>query len=152
MARSKIFGNLVNSFVNTILNSPLHSLMSEHSLAVHYMSRESGKKTSFPAYFYQHENAFYILVEKKEEWWRSLKGGATIKVTIKGNDHRAWAEAVHDEAELKQILGKLLKNIPELRTELDVHLDDSGALDEKEQQILLQYYSIIKIQIQTEQA
>ncbi len=152
MARSKIFGNLINSFVNTILNSPLHGLMSEHSLAVHYMGRESGKEASFPAYFYQHRNAFYILVEKKEGWWRSLKGGALVKVTIKGNDHRAWAEAVHDETELKEMLGRLLKSIPELQTELDVHLDDSGALDEKEQQILLQYYSIIKIQIQAEQA
>jgi len=152
MARPKIFGNLVNSFVNTILNSPLHALMSEHSLAVHYMGRESGRQASFPAYYYQSGDSYYILVEKNEDWWRSLKGGAIVKVIIKGSEHRGWAEAVQDESKLKVILGKLLENIPELQTELDVHPGDSSALDEKEQQIILQYYSIIKIQIQAEQA
>jgi len=151
MARVKVFGNIVNSVVNTILKSPLHALMSEHSLAVRYMGRESGKEASFPAYYYQSGNSFYILVEKSEEWWRSLRGGANVKVTIKGDDHHGWAESVQDLSELTELLSKLLGTVPELLTELDVRKNALGSLDAEDLQKILQQYSFIKIDLQVDQ-
>ncbi len=152
MARSRIFGKILNPIIKSILKSPLHPLMSDHSLVIRYMGRESGKEYSFPAYYQQAGNSLQVLVEKTEDWWRSLKNGANVKVIIKGNELRGWAEAIQDPPSVKENFSQLLKAIPELSTELEVRQDESGIYFSEDIEKNLQQLGLLAITLQVESA
>jgi len=151
MAKPKFFGRILNPIVNTILKSPLHSLMSEHSLVVRYTGRELGKNLSFPAYYHTIGDSIYVLVDKEEDWWRSLKNGANVQITVKGDEIQGWAEAVKDEALRKQYFINILESIPELKTELDVQLPSADLSTDQEIQSALQKYGLLQVDPQSDQ-
>ena len=147
MAKQKAFGRIFNPIVNTILKSPLHSLMSEHSLVIRYTGRELGKENTFPAYYHQIENSIYVLVDRAEDWWRSLKNGANVQITFKGKEERAWVEAVREESLRKQYLLGILDAIPELKTELGMPLSSEEQPDDQEIQKALQKFGLLQVDI-----
>jgi hypothetical protein len=116
------------------------------------MGRESGKEYSFPAYYQQAGNSLQVLVEKTEDWWRSLKNGANVKVIIKGNELRGWAEAIQDPPSVKENFSQLLKAIPELSTELEVRQDESGIYFSEDIEKNLQQLGLLAITLQVESA
>ncbi|MHB8806662.1 MAG: hypothetical protein ACYC59_03690 [Anaerolineaceae bacterium] len=152
MARSRIFGTILNPIIKSILRSPLHPLMSDHSLVIQYMGREFGKEHSFPAYYQQEGNSLQVLVEKTEDWWRSLKNGANVKVIIKGNELRGWAEAIQDAQSVKKNFLLLLNAIPELSTELEVRRDENSVYSTEDIEKNLQQLGLLTITLQTETA
>jgi hypothetical protein len=147
MAKQKAFGKIFNPIVNTILKSPLHSLMSEHSLVIRYTGRELGKENTFPAYYHQIENSIYVLVDRAEDWWRSLKNGANVQITFKGKEVRGWVEAVREESLRKQYFLGILDAIPELRTELGMPLSTEDQPDDEEIQTALQKFGLLQVDI-----
>lgn len=150
MAKPRIFGKILNPIIQSILKSPLHPLMSEHSVVIKYIGRESGKEYSFPAYYHLTGNTLQVLVEKAEDWWRSLKNGANVKVTIKGNETRGWAEAVQDPSKQKDGLVQLLDAIPELSMELQVHRDENGSFPIEDIEKNLQQFGLLRIVLKTD--
>ena len=152
MAKPRIFGKVLNPIIQSILKSPLHPLMSEHSLVIKYIGRESGKEYSFPAYYHSAGNSLQVLVEKAEDWWRSLKNGANVKVIMKGRELRGWAEAVRDTQNMKDDFYQLLDAIPELSMELDVHRDKNGSFSSDDIQKKLQQLGLLKVTLQTKYA
>ncbi|MGV8026869.1 MAG: hypothetical protein AB2L18_09960 [Anaerolineaceae bacterium] len=150
MARSRMFGTILNPIIKTILRSPLHPLISNHSLVVRYMGRESGKEHSFPAYYQQTGNSLQVLVEKTEDWWHSLKNGANVRVIIKGNELRGWAEAIQDPQSVKENFSQLLNTIPELSTELEIRRDENGIYSSEDMDTNLQQLGLLTITLQAE--
>jgi hypothetical protein len=116
------------------------------------MGRESGKEHSFPAYYHQEGNSLQVLVEKTEDWWRSLKNGANVKVIIKGNELRGWAEAIQDPQSVKENFLLLLNAIPELSTELEVRRDENSVYSTEDIEKNLQQLGLLTITLQTETA
>ncbi len=149
MAKPRIFGKILNPIIQSILKSPLHPLMSEHSLVIKYTGRESGKEHSFPAYYHLAGSSLQVLIEKTEDWWRSLRNGANVKVIVKGNELRGWAEAVQDPQNMKDDFYKLLDFIPELSTELNVRRDEDGSFSSEDVKKNLQQLGLLKITLQT---
>jgi len=149
MAKPRIFGRILNPIIQSILKSPLHPLMSEHSLVIKYTGRESGKEHSFPAYYHLAGSSLQVLVEKTEDWWRSLRNGANVKVIMKGNELRGWAEAVQDPQNMNDDFYQLLDTIPELSTELNVRRDENGSFSSDDVKKNLQQLGLLKITLQT---
>lgn len=152
MAKTKVFGKIFNPIVSTILKSPLHSLMSEHSLVIRYTGRELGKESAFPAYYHQIENSIYVLVDRAEDWWRSLKNGANVQITLKGRDVPGWVEAVKEESLRKQYLLGILDAIPELKTELGIQLSSDDEPSDEEIQAALQKFGLLQVDVRGELA
>lgn len=149
MAKPKFFGRVLNPILNTILKSPLHSLLSEHSLVIRYTDREFGKESSFPAYYVQDGNSLYVLIDKSEECWRSLKNGANVKITVRGTEQRGWAEKFRDDDTVIKSFISLLKAVPELLTELDISKDASGAYSKDDMLRALEQHYLLKIDFQS---
>jgi len=126
--------------------------MSEHSLVIRYTGREMGKVNSFPAYYHKIGNSIYVLVDKAEDWWRNLKNGSNVQITIKGDELQGWVEAVRDEALRKQYFIDILEAIPELKTELGMQLSSVDLSDDVEIQNALQKYGLLQVDLQSEQA
>lgn len=152
MARSRIFGKILNPIIKSILKSPFHSLISDHSLVIRYMGSESGKEHSFPAYYQQVGNSLQVLAEKSEDWWRSLKNGANVKVLVKGSELRGWAEAIQDPPSVRDNFSQLLNAIPELSTELEVRRDENGVYSNEDIDKNLQQLGLLTITLQVESA
>ncbi len=150
MAKSRIFGKILNPIINTILKSPLHPLISEHSLVVRYIGRESGKERSFPAYYQRTGRTMQILVEKTEEEWRSLKNGANVGVILKGVELRGWAEAIQDPKTIDDSFTRLLDTIPELSNELGIRRGENGVFLSEDVEKNLQQLGLLAITLQTE--
>ncbi len=147
MTRSKLFGKILNPIVNTVLRSPLHPLMSEHSVVLDCTDRKSGNTRSFPAYYYRMGRKIFILVEKSTEGWRNLRDGANVKLTVKGKHESGWAESVSTEKEINTHLYTLLEMIPELESELDLTRDVKGDFADKDIKALHDQYGIVKIKV-----
>ena len=77
---------IVNPFMKLILRSPLHGWMSAAVLLITYRGRKSGKKYTLPVQYVQDGEHIYIVpgFAEKKTWWRNLKGGADVQVTLKG--------------------------------------------------------------------
>lgn len=116
------------------------------------MGSESGKEHSFPAYYQQAGNSLQVLAEKSEDWWRSLKNGANVKVIIKGNELRGWAEAIQDPPSVRDSFSQLLNAIPELSTELEIRRDENGVYFSADIDRNLQQLGLLTITLQTEPA
>jgi hypothetical protein len=152
MARSRIFGKILNPIIKSILKSPLHSLMSDRSLVIRYMERESGRANSFPAYYQRAGNSLLVLVEKAQDWWRDLRNGANVKVVIKGSEQRGWAEALQNPDVITENLIQLLRAIPELSMELEIRQDEHGVYLKEDINRILQQYGLLNVDLQAEQA
>jgi len=77
---------IANPFVRLILRSPLHDWISAAVLLITYHGRKSGKEYTLPIQYVQDGNHIYIIpgYAEKKTWWRNLKGGMDVQLTIKG--------------------------------------------------------------------
>lgn len=110
--------------VVALLGSPLHGLLSRDVLLLHYTGKRSGKPYVLPlSYVTGPEGIFLCTRPEGSAWWRNLRGGAAVGVTLRGRrlDARATVlEASSDEAleGLRRFVvrnpgtGALLYNIP----------------------------------------
>jgi len=97
---------IANPFVRLILRSPLHGMLSASVLLITYHGRKSGKEYTLPVQYVQDENHIYILpgYAEKKTWWRNLKNGLDVQVTLKGQTLSGYGILLKHEADAEEIL------------------------------------------------
>jgi hypothetical protein len=116
--------------VKILLRSPLHGLISGGVLLLSYTGRKTGKKYHVPLSYVRDGDDLLILTFKRRTWWRSLRGGASVRVRLKGREVNAIAEPVYENTErIKDGFSKYIENNAYLSRALDVPLDDEGKPD-----------------------
>lgn len=122
---------IANPFVKLILRSPLYGWMSAALLLITYRGRKSGKEYTLPVQYVQDGSHIYIVpgYAEKKVWWRNLKGGMTVRLTLKGQtksgvgillDHDADAEAI------AKGFGLYLRQFPSLAKSHHVRIEADG--------------------------
>ena len=102
----------INELVKVILRSPLHGLLSKHRMLLTFTGHRSGKRYTVPLSYVQEESTI-LCVTGHSSWWRNLRGGAPVKVMLKGQARAGMAQAIVDDpAMIAQGLQKLLQAIP----------------------------------------
>jgi deazaflavin-dependent oxidoreductase (nitroreductase family) len=122
---------IVNPFMKLILRSPLHGWMSAAVLLITYRGRKSGKEYSLPVQYVQDGNHIYIVpgFAEKKTWWRNLKGGADVQVTLKGQTVPGYGILLERDADAKEILkafGLYIQQIPQSAKIHNVHIEANG--------------------------
>jgi deazaflavin-dependent oxidoreductase (nitroreductase family) len=122
---------IANPFVRLILRSPLHGWMSAAVLLITYRGRKSGKEFTLPVQYVQDGNHVYIVpgYAEKKTWWRNLKGGADVQVTLKGKAHSGQGILLEREADAEEILkalGLYLRHIPQSAKIHNVRIETDG--------------------------
>jgi len=116
----------VNELVKVILRSPLHGFLSKHRMLLTFTGRKSGKRYTIPLSYVQEEGVI-LCVTGHTSWWRNLRGGAPVKVMLKGQARAGMAQAIVDDpAVIMQGLQKLLQAIPSDAKYHAVKLDLNG--------------------------
>jgi len=108
---------IANPFVRLILRSPLHAWMSAALLLITYRGRKSGREFTLPVQYVQDGGHVYIVpgYAEKKTWWRNLKGGADVQVTLKGQTRPGRGtllERESDAAEILKAFGLYLRQYP----------------------------------------
>lgn len=122
---------IANPFVKLILRSPLHAWMSAALLLITYRGRKSGKEFTLPVQYVQDGNHIYILpgYAEKKTWWRNLKGGADVQVTLKGQTRSGVGILLEREADAEEILkgfGLYMRQIPPSAKIHNVRIEADG--------------------------
>lgn len=97
---------IANPLVRWILQSPFHSLLSGSTMLITVFGRKSGKPISLPVQYAQTGNLIFVIpgTPEKKTWWKNLRGGAAVSLTVRGQLHQARAEILDGAADCADIL------------------------------------------------
>jgi hypothetical protein len=115
-----------NPIMRWILRSPLHFTVSKNTMLMTYKGRKSGKIYTVPMNYLDSEGVLYTISSRERTWWRNLLGGAEVTLRLKGEDKKAWAEAIEDQAEVAEKLSLYFKTAPQIARYMKVRIDIDG--------------------------
>jgi deazaflavin-dependent oxidoreductase (nitroreductase family) len=105
-----------------LLRSPLHWLMSSSLMMITYTGRKSGKLYTTPVRYLRTNSSIQCFTSADTKWWRNLRGGAEVTLTIQGEDKHFLAKVIENDLE---------KTREELRHYLTVFPQDAAYHDVK---------------------
>ena len=128
---------IANPFVHLILSSPLNGWMSNSLLLITYQGRKSGKMFTIPVQYVQSDDYLYIIPGTADQkiWWRNLRGGVPVEVTLRGHHLQAFAEVLTCEKDsriIEEALKLFLERFPAATRLHSIHPDSDGRMDEKD--------------------
>lgn len=118
-----------NPIVRWFLRSPLHFLMSKHTLLMTYTGRRSGHRYTTPMNYLRSGDEFYITSLRTHTWWRNLRGQVAVELRVQGKDLQARAEVIEDETAVADQLMVYFSRAPRLARLYGVKHDARGTLD-----------------------
>ncbi|MFN8483605.1 MAG: nitroreductase/quinone reductase family protein [Anaerolineae bacterium] len=116
---------VMNPVMKTLLRSPLHRPMSKRLIVLSFTGRKSGKSYSIPVGYVQTDPTT-LLTATNSAWWKNLRGGAKVKVRLRGKSYTAVTNVTTDVEGLQKDFRDLLADAPQLRDITGVRLDAQG--------------------------
>lgn len=126
MTRQSLFMQIGNGLTKTLLRSPLHSVLSESTLAVTLTGRITGRTIVVPVNYVRQENTLIIISQKDRIWWRNLIGGAPVLVTLQGVHREGWADVFQEPTDIAAGFTLYVKNFPRAAKYLHIRINDQG--------------------------
>lgn len=98
-----------NIFMNWLLRSPLHGLLSKNFMLITVKGRKSGKAYTLPVAYARTEDQVIVLVgwAEKKTWWRNLIDGGTVELTIAGQTYNGKAQVLRKGQTAQGLLSAL---------------------------------------------
>ena len=140
-----------NAIVTTVLNSPLHGMMSGSVLVLTYKGRKSGKEYATPLEYLKLQDELLVISQRTHTWWRNFVGGAQgvpVSVRLQGNLRAANARAILDEAELVPLIAAFYHKRAAYAKYLSLTLDSQGEPTADSLKQAAKKYVIVKIKLQ----
>ena len=119
------FQRFYNPLVIWLLRSPLHALMSGSVLLLTFEGRKSGRTYTTPVSYIRDGEDVLLVAARGHSWWRNLRGGAPVRVRIRGRDEETVAEAL-EGASAEVALLAMLRAVPAYRRYWKVELGPNG--------------------------
>ena len=111
-----------NSFMTFMLRSPLHGIMSGSTMLVTVTGRKTGKPITTPVNYYQEGDTLWVISNRERTWWRNLKGGASLKLRLRGQEVNGFGEVLLDEPAVAVQIGEYVRHLPISTRSLGVHM------------------------------
>jgi deazaflavin-dependent oxidoreductase (nitroreductase family) len=105
-----VMNHLANPMMRLFLRSPLHGLFSGSLALITYQGRKSGKEYTIPVQYVQTGDTVYIIPGGAEQktWWRNLRGGAPVRLVMRGQQVKGRAEVLQGEMDMAAIAEALV--------------------------------------------
>ena len=114
-----------NVFMQALLKSPLHGLLSRNLILIRYTGRKSGKTITLPVNYVRIGDRLLVTSLRTRSWWRNLRRAAPFHLRLQGNEVPARAEVLEEQAEVAAALGELFAAAPQMSRYFDVRLDEN---------------------------
>lgn len=115
-----------NPIMRGLLKSPFHSIISKNMMLMTYTGRKSGKSYTTPMNYLTVNGALYTTSNRDRVWWRNLRGGADVTLTLRGREIPARAEAIKDHFAVADSMKAYFKAAPHLAKYMNVQVDADG--------------------------
>ncbi len=119
-------GNIGNSFLKAVLNSPLYPLLGNSFALITFTGRKTGRVYATPVNVTKDGDRFTIVSLKSRNWWRNLRGGSMAMLRVTGKEHPVRAEVVEDDIAVAAGLEEHFKRHPRYAQYLHVRLAQDG--------------------------
>ena len=116
---------LYNPIAVAILRSPLHGLMSNSVMLLTYRGRRSGRAFTTPISYVRDGEDLLAVASRDHAWWRNLRGGAPVRVRLRGRELRGTGRLLEGRAGEEGLL-RVLRAVPAYRKHWGVELDGDG--------------------------
>ena len=123
---------LYNPFVIALLRSPLHGLLDQHTMLITVTGCKSGKSYTFPVSYVREGENLLVISQKDRTWWKNLRGGAQVLVSLQGHTLQARGETFTDTEMGAKILLQILQSVPAYQQLLHLTLDATGQPEHPE--------------------
>ncbi len=125
---------LVNPLIRLILRSPLGSVWGAAPLLITYRGRKSGQEYTLPVQYAPDGNTLYIIVGMPEQktWWRNLRGGAPVQVTLRGKTRPGYALLLQPDTDREAMVRGMelyLGRFPSMAGRHQVQRESDGRLN-----------------------
>ena len=124
-----ILDDLKQPLRKIILESPLHSLLSEDHALVSFTDHLTGRRLSFSVPYQKEHRIIRVMCPKGDKYWRKFTYGSPLRITIQGIQHQGWAEIIDNPEEVRKEWRALIKNKPDLASQLNVPILESEEPD-----------------------
>ncbi len=132
MSEFNFMNTVANPFVKLILRSPLHTLMDKSVVLITYTGRQTGETHSVPVNYVRDGKELKIISRRNRNWWRNMRGGAAVRVTLEGKERGGWAELFEQSREVTEVICKIYKKHPQITYLIGVSVDENKIPYEKE--------------------
>ncbi len=147
MTKQSLFMQIGNGLTKSLLRSPLHSVLSESTLAVTLTGRITGRTIVVPVNYVRQDNTLLIISQEDRTWWRNLIGGAPVVVTLQGTQREGWADVFQEPTDVAAGFTQYVKKFPQAAKYLHVRLDDQGNPDAADITNIASSRVVIKIKL-----
>ena len=123
MSETPTIPPIVNKTMKLILRSPVHGMVSKTILLITFTGRKSGKTYTTPVDYSQDGDQVTIFTHA--DWWKNLRGGAPVRLRIRGRELQGLAEPVaEDKGAITAGLAAHLRKVPSDARFYGVTFDD----------------------------
>jgi hypothetical protein len=147
MPQDTLINYFGNPFVKILLRSPLHHFIDKNVVLIQYTGRKTGEPRSVPVNYLQMGNILHIISLKNRNWWRSMRGGASVRVLMNGKERNGWAELVEDNKKVTSELRLIYTEHPQNAHFIQIGLDENRKPLEADLQVAAKKRVAILIQL-----
>jgi deazaflavin-dependent oxidoreductase (nitroreductase family) len=115
--------------MSAILKSPLHGMLSSSTMLITVRGKRSGRSFTTPVNYVRSGDELITVSFRSRRWWRNLRGGAEVRLRLRGREIEARAVAVEEPAAVADGLAVLVRVSPGYARHLGVAFDASGQPD-----------------------
>ncbi len=133
-----------NPFMEWILKSPLHGMVSGNTMIIYFNGCKSGKPYHVPVGYLRVDNNLLTVSYRARTWWRNLCDGAAVKVLLRGQLLTAHAQAVQDDPGVEHGLRAFIKENPRFAGGFKVRVGADGQLDKVSLQQAVKTHVIVR--------
>ncbi|QWF82558.1 hypothetical protein HUW46_05996 [Amycolatopsis sp. CA-230715] len=116
-----------NRIVLWLLRSPVHQILSGRLAVVTITGRKTGRAYRIPVGYVEHHGD--ILVGSPGNWAMNLRGGATAKVRVRGEERAMHAQVITKPDQAASLYKIILVRNPVHGKFAGIELDNDGNLD-----------------------
>ena len=136
----------VNSAMKFVLRSPVHAMVSKTVLLITFTGRKSGKTYTTPVDYSQ--DGGQVTIFTHSDWWKNLRGGAPVKLRIRGRELQGLAEPVaEDKDAIAAGLTAHLRKVPSDARYYGVTFDEHNNPNAEEVENAAQTVVLIRVQL-----
>ncbi|MBI5301323.1 MAG: nitroreductase family deazaflavin-dependent oxidoreductase [Chloroflexi bacterium] len=112
---SNWFMQFFNAINRSLLQSSLHGILSRDTMLVEFAGKKSGKTFSTPVNYVRDDNTLVFTSRTARSWWKNLRGGAPVRVWVKGKPMTGHAQVFEDNVSVIAGLCVLVEHSPMFR-------------------------------------
>lgn len=120
---------IINPVMRALLRSPLHGIVSDSLMLITFTGRKSGRTFTTPVRYVECDGVIRCFTSREIPWWRNLRGGADVTLTVQGRQAQYHASVIEgDPEQTRKWLVHYLSRFPQDAAYHDIRLQPDKSL------------------------